>query len=1045
MNNIAPSATTKTLTISDENIITIGSHQFASELMIQAPYKAMDVFISEELESDFTFTSVGGSWQEITPEGTHLEAEIRTQSDGEWSSWTELEEEEDAFATADAGSQAKYAMASTNGAQKIQYKFVLYGDGNRVPVVKNVEWTFINAAKNPRPKASIQPKFAAATTATAEGNNNLLLMALETSNLAGVVSRNSWGANESLRYMDDNTLEPVLVDVTDSEFYEKYKDELRFSKVVEGDENGNKYLWPLQYPEKVKKFVIHHTATTSNLDNPEQAIRDIYYYHTVSRGWGDIGYNYVVDQQGTVYEGRFGGEGVIGAHSGPGNNGSIGIAMLGNYQDNPIPEETIVKLSQFIYKKAKIHGIAAEGVSTFRGKNMANIFGHRDIMSTACPGEFLYQKIPVIRSLASERFNLKDKFVKDYDFQDQSEIYYLEMKPEQTLDVSLKLQNIGKVAWDNQTYLELEEMDDFMGVVSFPGKAASKLAMISESSVQSGDSATFNFQIKSHSKAKTVYLNLKPVINGTNSTSDELVIPLNIEQPVYKYELVEMQKPASLIKAGTSLNGSIKLKNNGNVSWSNSTISLKSYTFEIEAKLQESEVRPGETGTFSYSFDAPDFAGYYKEIFSPQMTGATWISKDELSFDLTVYEREYHGELLSKDSSKEWEQGKNYTLSVNIRNIGIKSWSVNDLKASVVRQKGLSMKNLKMVPATVQPGETSTMSFTVAIAADQELSENVLLVRPLINGKRVTTKPLYFQYKITEAKLQTQPDEAQDQIRIKLGFTGEPEITANGTFDVYAGNNLLTTLSAGDTVAVSRDGDKYRLQAEDSNFLESDFPRFIPKTNAILKIKNFEHRPSWNQDLNDNEYRGNLEVRTVEGTLIVINELYLEDYLKGLGEVSNSEHTEKIKAIMVAARSYAEFYIKIDEKFPGKPYNLDDNPDVSQKYLGYGLEKRAPNIAEAIDETKGEVIYYEGKLVKTPYFNLSDGMRTKSAKEVWGWTTTPYLVSVDDSSCTTSSGTFSGHGVGLSGCGAKGMAESGKTYQEILKHYYTGITIEDLY
>ena len=145
----------------------------------------------------------------------------------------------------------------------------------------------------------------------------------------------------------------------------------------------------------------------------------------------------------------------------------------------------------------------------------------------------------------------------------------------------------------------------------------------------------------------------------------------------------------------------------------------------------------------------------------------------------------------------------------------------------------------------------------------------------------------------------------------------------------------------------------------------------------------------------------------------------------------------------MAARTYARYYSTISEKFSGKPYHLEDSPETSQKYLGYGLEKRSPNVVKAVADTKGEVVTYKSKLVKTPYFNQSDGKATKSAKDVWGWTDTPYLVSVKDSYCAADK--FLGHGVGLSGCGAKGMAEQGFKYQDILRYYYTSVDITDLY
>ncbi len=1027
-------AATQTETISAPEVITIKSRLFASQPMLLAPYKTMDVFTSPVEKSDFKFTSVGGYWEEIAPEGTHVDAEVRFEVNGEWSDWIDMEEEADRITIGRI-----YAMGSTNPATAFQYRYFLFGDGNKVPLVKNAKWTFIKAGEQtvtakpaPRPKYSSYQPLSTAT-----------YLALNTDTLTGdsdVISRAQWGANESYRYVADNNA-PVQLVQLDPEFYSKYADELKYSRIVEADENGDKYKWPLQYPEKVEKIIIHHTATTGNLDNPAQAIRDIYHYHAITRGWGDIGYNYIIDQQGKIYEGRYGGEGVIGAHSGPGNHGSIGIAFLGNYQDNDILEESVVKASQFLYKKSKIHNIDTQGSSEFRGKDRQNIMGHRDIMSTQCPGEYLYSKIPIIRVLAAQNFNLKEKFVKDYDYQDLSEIYYLELKPEQTLDITLKLENIGKNDWNNATTIKLENENNFDGIIP-------NTANMQEASVKSGATGTFKFTVKVGKKAETVYLNIIPLMNGKNTADEKIVIPITIQQPVYKYELVDKKMPEGLIKAGDTVSGFVTLKNKGNVSWEktgNGRITLASNILDISADLKEETVAAGEIGTFEFNFTAPKNAGYYKVLLNPVMENATWISSSEVAFEVTVYERDYDSELLSKMALKQWEQGNSYTISVNLRNVGMKDWTKDSLKVTFVRANDLEISELTLTPAVVHAGEAGTISFTAQVGQNAKLGKNVLLIRPKIDKEILSRTPFYFYYKVVEKELQSSADSsgAGDTVRVKIGFSGDPEITANGPFKVYAGNNFLTNLSGGELAIVSREDGKYRIKAGDANFLKSEIVRIVPDSNAILKIKNFNHQPSWNQNLNDNEYRGILEVREVDGELTVIDELPLEDYMKGLAEVSNDEEPEKIKAIVIAARTYAQYYITIDKKFEGKPYNLDDNPDVTQKYLGYGFEKRAPNVTAAVNDTKGKVITYQGKIVITPYFNQSDGTRTKSAEEAWGWKDKPYLVSVDDTYCDGD--TFLGHGVGLSGCGAKAMAQQGKNYEEILKHYYTGVEITDLY
>ena len=89
--------------------------------------------------------------------------------------------------------------------------------------------------------------------------------------------------------------------------------------------------------------------------------------------------------------------------------------------------------------------------------------------------------------------------------------------------------------------------------------------------------------------------------------------------------------------------------------------------------------------------------------------------------------------------------------------------------------------------------------------------------------------------------------------------------------------------------------------------------------------------------------------------------------------------------------------------------------------------------------TKNLVVTYNGELIKTPYFNQSDG-RTRSAQEVWGWTNTPYLKSVADPACVGLA--LNGHGVGLSGFGATAQAKAGKGFVDIIKYYYSGVEIE---
>jgi hypothetical protein len=182
-----------------------------------------------------------------------------------------------------------------------------------------------------------------------------------------IIPRAAWGADESLRFR-----------------------------------NG-KEIWPREYqvPEKV---ILHHTETPNDQD-PMAAIRAVYYFHAVRKGWGDIGYNYLIDAAGRIYEGRAGGDGVIAGHALGYNNGSIGIAVLGSYQAvtiTPAAEEAIVTLIA-----AKARFIDPIGRGWFVDKLLPNIAGHRDCLNTACPGNAFYARLPAIRDKVLQRIGYR--------------------------------------------------------------------------------------------------------------------------------------------------------------------------------------------------------------------------------------------------------------------------------------------------------------------------------------------------------------------------------------------------------------------------------------------------------------------------------------------------------------------------------------------------------------------------------------------------------------------------------------------------------------
>ncbi len=189
-------------------------------------------------------------------------------------------------------------------------------------------------------------------------------------------------------------------------------------------------------------------------------------------------------------------------------------------------------------------------------------------------------------------------------------------------------------------------------------------------------------------------------------------------------------------------------------------------------------------------------------------------------------------------------------------------------------------------------------------------------------------------------------------------------------------------------------------------------------------------------------YRNAFECSVIDGTAVLINMLPLEEYLWGLAEEPDTEPFEKQKAFAIAARTYAAYYMDLaHRKFPGKNYDGSDSPATFQSYGGRVFEERNPTWKKAVQETAGMVLTKDGEIIRPPYFSSDDG-RTRSPTEA-GWTNFPFaeiFASKEDPWCTGME--LRGHGVGMSGCGAEGQANDGKTAEEILQYYYPGTKIE---
>ena len=163
-----------------------------------------------------------------------------------------------------------------------------------------------------------------------------------------------------------------------------------------------------EYAPSVRLAIVHHTAGPNGY-SPSQAaaiMRGIQLYHVKSNGWNDIGYNFLVDRYGTVYEGRFGGveRNVIGAHARGFNTGSVGVAVIGTFESEGIPAVAEASLEQLLAWRLDLaHVDPLSSLTVVSGGSerfpagvpviLRAVSGHRDTGLTQCPGDRLYAQL----------------------------------------------------------------------------------------------------------------------------------------------------------------------------------------------------------------------------------------------------------------------------------------------------------------------------------------------------------------------------------------------------------------------------------------------------------------------------------------------------------------------------------------------------------------------------------------------------------------------------------------------------------------------------
>ena len=170
------------------------------------------------------------------------------------------------------------------------------------------------------------------------------------------------------------------------------------------------------YARNIQLAVVHHTAGTNSYTPAQSAaiVRGIEVYHVKGNGWNDIGYNFLVDKYGQVFEGRYGGvdKNVIGAHAEGFNTGSVGVALIGTYQTAAPTTAEKTALTNLLAWRLDIAHVDPLSTLTYTSGGNARfpagtpvflraVSGHRDTGFTTCPGAVLYGQLGALARQAA--------------------------------------------------------------------------------------------------------------------------------------------------------------------------------------------------------------------------------------------------------------------------------------------------------------------------------------------------------------------------------------------------------------------------------------------------------------------------------------------------------------------------------------------------------------------------------------------------------------------------------------------------------------------
>jgi hypothetical protein len=337
------------------------------------------LFTSAVVKTTFPFNALIPSWLVDIPAAASVTVQIRTSKDGElWSDWIQLALNDDWMVPEDEAILGQMIGVPgedvTHSYVQFLVSFVRY-PGDASPVLRGLNATIFDSTRGPS---------AAEMVARQEALDAEQVQQTSGYPKPSVVGRATW------------CTDTVNCNYTDG----------------------------LEY-EPVTHLIVHHTVTGNSSTDWAAIVRAIWRFHTFPdspscpgcRGWGDIGYNYLVDMNGVLYEGHLGGDDVVGVHAGGANAGSMALAFIGTFTlatQNPpgISPPAAMRNSavELFAWKADQKDIDVHRSSYLPNVDwvLPNLMGHRDVYgTTVCPGDQAYAILPWLRDQVAQRVTIE--------------------------------------------------------------------------------------------------------------------------------------------------------------------------------------------------------------------------------------------------------------------------------------------------------------------------------------------------------------------------------------------------------------------------------------------------------------------------------------------------------------------------------------------------------------------------------------------------------------------------------------------------------------